>query len=155
MKEVLLTVQVACSELADMRLLLHSLMTCLPAGMQQKHLSQQADQGMSAEQPHRPEEAPSRVEAKSATSDQAHSSLVAVEQLQQKADKWKARCHDLQRELAALSVEAAARDAALQVILSYMARVPLSSLQRLRSLQMSHTNISAPVVKDVLPVSDI
>ena len=34
---------------------------------------------------------------------------------QQKAEKWKARCHRLQQDMNALSVEAAARDAALQV----------------------------------------
>lgn len=120
LKEVLLTVQLACAELADMRLLLHSLTSCLPANMGQQHLSQQpasqqADQAMSAEQAHPPEQGPSSIEPRSASSNQAHSSPVALERLQQKAEKWKARCHDLQRELAALSVEAAARDAALQV----------------------------------------
>ena len=37
---------------------------------------------------------------------------------QQKAEKWKARCHELRQEISALSVEAAARDAALQVRLT-------------------------------------
>ena len=118
MREVLLTVQVACSELAHMRLLLQSLTSRLPADvMQQVRSEQQADQGMGAEQVQVSEGGPSRVEPRSGSSDQHNSSTAAMERLQQKAEKWKARCHDLQRELAALSVETAARDAALQVVL--------------------------------------
>ena len=118
MREVLLTVQVACSELEDMRLLLHNLMSRMPADLTQQVWSeQQAGQGMGAEEVQVSGGCPSRAEPRSASSDHAHSSPAAVEQLQQKAEKWKARCHDLQRELAALSVETAARDAALQVVL--------------------------------------
>lgn len=45
----------------------------------------------------------------------ADSSSAAEAVWRQKAEKWKARCHRLQQDMNALSVEAAARDAALQV----------------------------------------
>ena len=45
----------------------------------------------------------------------ADSSPAAETVWQQKAEKWKARCHKMQQDMNTLSVEAAARDAALQV----------------------------------------
>ncbi len=125
MREVLLTVQLACSELAEMRLLLHSLMSGQPAHtIRQQRSEQQADQGMGAEPLYASEEGLSRIEPRLLRADHIYSSSNAMEQLQQKAEKWKARCHDLQRELAALSVETAARDAALQVVLPHRTPSP-------------------------------
>ena len=119
MREVLITIQRACSELAEMRLLLHSMEMGLPADREERHLSaQQAGHDTIAEQIHSYEESPSRVAPSSARSEHARTSPESVERAQQRAEKWKARCHDLQRDLADLSVEAAARDAALQVCLS-------------------------------------
>ena len=143
MREVLLTVQVACSELADMRLLLHGLTSRLPADvMQQARPEEQADQGVGAEQMHASEDGPSRVEPNLGSSDHYNSSTAAMERLQQKAEKWKARCHDLQRELAALSVETAARDAALQVVLLHSPHC-LLVVNCATAVQPSYTKISS------------
>ena len=111
-REVLLTVRLACSELADMHILLHNLASHLP----EQQAPQQADERMGTEHVHAVEERPGRVAPTSvSTPEHARPSPAEMALLQQKAEKWKTRCHDLRRELAALSVEATARDATLQV----------------------------------------
>lgn len=133
MREVLLTVQMAGSELGDMRLLLHSLTTHLPAHLaasaadsSHHYLSVlQASQGVShsrqmrTEQGQKVEQSPHKMAVSDpASSEHAQSSPAAVERLQQTAAKRKSRCSlDLQREMAGRSVEAAAKNAALQVVL--------------------------------------
>lgn len=133
MRKVLLTVQMAGSELADMRLLLHSLTTHLPAHLatsaaDSSHdytsamlASQRAGHSrqMLAGQGQTVEQSPDKMAVSGPpSSGHAQSSPAALERLQQTAAKWKSRCHDLQREMAGRSVEAAAQNAALQVVLS-------------------------------------
>lgn len=154
MREVLLTVRLACSELADMSLLLHSLVSRLPAELQQQHRSEQqatlqADPSMGAEQLRLVEEGPSRVAPISAGSPKhARSSPSATELLQQKAEKWKARCHDLRRELAALSVESVAKDATLQVDLPEQQKLPLRVYPGMDTPAFSTNTFQTPSTSD-------
>lgn len=142
MRQVLLTVQMAGSELADMRLLLHSLTTHLPAHLatsaadrSHEYMSEvQASQGpghsrqMRTEQGQTAEQSPNKMAVSGPlSSEQAQTSPGALERLQQTAAKWKSRCHDLQREMAGQSIDAAAKNAALQVVLSMLS--VLSNMQ--------------------------
>lgn len=67
--------------------------------------------------------------------EQAQGMPAAAAATQQKAEKWKARCHELQREISALSAGAAAREAALTVSFSMIVALGLDYQESSRMSQ--------------------
>lgn len=135
MREVLLTVQTACFELAAMQaifdglppsMLTHDAMprdASAPDQQDPSELLATASHNVHTDQEHfwLPEEGPRESTmaqaAKAHTSGDVQSSPAAAAHWQQKAEKWKARCRDLQQEIRALADGAAAREDALKVSL--------------------------------------